>query len=296
MRGSAWGAAYRPVSACATALQSLGIAANSKFPHRLQEVTPQSLDAHVRLVKLRAVRWQNRAERKRRPIPMGREGSERRSASMPGAARPEFDPVSAADVFSELSPRAPRRPRATSRAQNRSRSRARSRDHPRPGRAGERPAQHSIGGPRYSGGCTQAAGHCPGVAGPCHRQPLRGARHLGRGRHGHRVPLPRPVQRPIRGHQARDSALRQPAGRVRDVVLQGGACARRLGPSEHRASARLRAIAGWLAVLGDGARVGRVAPRAGPYAAHVPADLDDSPTRSCPLWRTPMRAASSTET
>src|SRR3954462_15165580 len=31
------------------------------------------------------------------------EGSERRSASMPGVPRPEFDPVSAADVFSELS-------------------------------------------------------------------------------------------------------------------------------------------------------------------------------------------------
>ena len=35
--------------------------------------------------------------------PDGSEGSERRSASMPGAARPEFEPVSAADVFSELS-------------------------------------------------------------------------------------------------------------------------------------------------------------------------------------------------
>src|SRR6478752_8728831 len=35
--------------------------------------------------------------------PDGSEGSERRSASMPGAARPEFDPISAADVFSQLS-------------------------------------------------------------------------------------------------------------------------------------------------------------------------------------------------
>ncbi|HEY0467358.1 MAG TPA: hypothetical protein VGC79_24330, partial [Polyangiaceae bacterium] len=40
----------------------------------------------------------------------GSEGSERRSASMPGAARPEFDPVSAADVFSELSSDRPAAP------------------------------------------------------------------------------------------------------------------------------------------------------------------------------------------
>src|SRR6187402_1287026 len=35
--------------------------------------------------------------------PDGSEASERRSASVPGTARPEFEPVSAADVFSELS-------------------------------------------------------------------------------------------------------------------------------------------------------------------------------------------------
>src|SRR3954471_791915 len=42
--------------------------------------------------------------------PDGSEDSERRSASMPGTARPEFDPVSVADVFSELSSERPADP------------------------------------------------------------------------------------------------------------------------------------------------------------------------------------------
>src|SRR3954464_15122050 len=40
----------------------------------------------------------------------GSKGSERRSASLPGAARPEFDPISAADVFSQLSSARPAQP------------------------------------------------------------------------------------------------------------------------------------------------------------------------------------------
>ena len=227
--------------------------------------------------------------------PEGSEGSERRSASMPGAARPEFDPVSAADVFSELSSDRPADPVPPAAPKT---DPDLVRDHEiipaAPVEPGQRAAQHSIRCRRYCGRSTEAARLDPGLAGPCDRQSLRGARHLGRRRHGHRLSLPRSIQRPIRRHQARDPALRQPAGRVRDVVLQGGACARRLGPPEHRASARLRAVARWLTVPGDGARVRRFAARAGAHAPHLPADLDDRRPDLVGAWRTPMRAASST--
>src|SRR3954464_1677182 len=64
-------AAYRPSPARATALQVDVIANELYIPKTLKEVPPHCLDAHSRLVKLRRVRWQNRAERKPRPTLMG---------------------------------------------------------------------------------------------------------------------------------------------------------------------------------------------------------------------------------
>ncbi len=248
LRGSACGAAYRPLSTRATALQFDVIANVSQFPHRLQEVTPQSLDAHARLVKLRAVRWQTRAKRKPRPIRKGSEGSERRSASMPGAARPEFDPVSAADVFSELSSDAPPTPCHQPRLKPILTSCAITRSS-LPRRSSPICAPPSIPSAAHvtAEEAPKPQGSIPVLPGHVIANRYEVLVHLGRGRHGHRVPLPRSINGQfvaIKRDESRPSGNLQ--GEYVDVVLQGGARARRLGPSEHRASARLRAVAGRL--------------------------------------------------